>query len=59
METIRKAARGLLSLARGVDLRDLFVFGGLAMVVCGVAQINVPAAWITAGGVLFLLGMKR
>lgn len=59
MGRIRKMARGLLALARGVDLRDAFVFGGLASAVYGVAQINVPAAWITVGVVLFALGMKR
>lgn len=42
-----------------VDLRDVFVFGGLAAVGYGIAQIHVPAAWIATGSVLFLLGLRR
>jgi len=43
----------------GIELRDVFVFGGLACVVVGAAQIYVPAAWVVAGGVLFWLGVRR
>lgn len=59
MGRIRQLARGLLALARGVDLRDAFTFGGLACAVHGVAGFSVPAAWIVAGVVLFALGVKR
>lgn len=41
-----------------VDLQDLFVFGGLACVGYGVAQIYAPAAWIVIGAALFWLGVK-
>jgi len=41
-----------------IDLRDVFVFGGLAAAVYGVSGYSVPAAWITAGVTLFALGMK-
>ena len=50
----------LLAKARAtVDLRDIFVFGGLAAMVYGIAQIHVPAAWIISGSALFLLGLRR
>jgi hypothetical protein len=59
MERIRRIARGLQTLAREVDLRDVFVFGGLASTVYGVSGFSVPAAWIVAGVVVFALGMAR
>lgn len=31
------------------DLSDWLLLLGAACIVCGVAQINIPAAWITAG----------
>jgi hypothetical protein len=42
-----------------VDMRDLFVFGGLAALTYGIAQIHVPAAWIIGGGLTFILGLRR
>ena len=42
-----------------VDLRDVFAFGGLSAVAYGVAQIHSPSAWIVAGAVVFLLGIRR
>ena len=41
------------------DLRDVFVFGGLACAVIGVAQVFVPAAWVVGGAALFWLGVRR
>lgn len=40
------------------DLRDAFVFSGLAMMAVGVALVHVPAAlfWIGAG--MFFLGLR-
>ena len=32
-----------------LDLSDWLLLFGAACIVCGVAQINIPAAWITAG----------
>jgi hypothetical protein len=59
MKRLRQIGRGLLWLAREVDMRDILVFGGLGCAVYGVAGFSVPAAWITAGAVLFALGMRR
>lgn len=59
MERIRRIARGVVAIAREVDLRDVFVFGGLASAVYGVSGFSVPAAWIVAGVVLFVLGVVR
>lgn len=44
---------------RAVDLRDVFVFGGLACAVYGIAQLHGPAAWIAAGAAFFWLGVRR
>ena len=44
---------------RAIDLRDLFVFGGLGCAVYGVAGYSVPAAWIVAGVALFSLGVRK
>jgi len=46
-------------LAAQIDLRDVFVFGGLAMVGYGVHCIYPPAAWIVVGTVLFWVGGRR
>jgi hypothetical protein len=40
------------------DLRDGFVFGGLACAVYGIAQIYAPMAWIVTGAVLFFMGLR-
>lgn len=34
------------------DLSDWFLLLGATSIVCGVAQINIPAAWIVAGVLL-------
>lgn len=59
MKRLRQMARGLALLVRSIDLRDVFVFGGLGCAVHGVAGYSVPAAWITAGVVLFALGVRK
>jgi hypothetical protein len=41
------------------DLRDYFVFGGIASVGYGTYQIYPPAAWIIVGCVFFWIGIKR
>lgn len=48
--------KNLLKLAASIDLRDVFVFGGLAMVGYGLYLIYPPAAWIGIGGALFWMG---
>lgn len=42
-----------------VDIRDLFCFGGLAMVGYGTHQIYPPAAWIVVGVVLYWIGIRN
>lgn len=49
----------LAKIFAAVDLRDVFVFGGLAAVGYGIAQIHVPAAWIVVGAIVFVLGVRR
>lgn len=41
------------------DAEDLHVYGGIALVVAGVAQFSGPAACIVGGGALFWLGVKK
>ncbi len=48
----------IAQIAGKVDTRDVFAFGGLAMVCCGVAQIYAPAAWIIGGIAFIYLGMS-
>ncbi len=42
-----------------IDLRDIFVFGGLGCIAYGAAQIYPPAGWIVAGAGLFWLGIRK
>jgi len=51
--------RPLLAWRPDVDLRDLCVFGGLAMIGNGIAAVYPPAAWIVCGSALFWLGVRR
>jgi hypothetical protein len=53
LAALQRALAGLFG------LREAFVFGGLAAASYGVAQIHVPSAWIVAGVVVFLLGVRR
>lgn len=48
----------LTKLANLIDIRDAFVFGGIAMLGYGLYQIYPPAAWIAVGGIIFLLGLR-
>lgn len=48
-----------LTLLAAFDLRDAFVFGGIALVGYGIGQIYAPAAYIVIGGVLFWLGVRK
>lgn len=54
IEEIKRMLPGLLP-----DMTDLLVFGGLGLACYGIAQIYAPAAWVTAGAVLFWLGIRR
>lgn len=52
--------RKLLALIRDeVKLREVFVFGGLAIASGGVALVHVPSALIVVGTVVLLLGIRR
>ena len=51
--------RPLLAWRPDIDLRDVLVFGGLAMIGNGIAAIYPPAAWIVCGAALFWLGIRR
>ena len=52
---MKKLAKWIASM---IDLRDAFTFGGLALVVVGLAQISAPAAWMVPGAFLMFLGMR-
>lgn len=41
-----------------LDLRDLFVFGGLTMVGYGIALVYPPAAWSLCGLAILWLGLR-
>ena len=56
---VRRIAAQMYSAARLVDLRDIFVFAGLAMVCNGIAQIHAPSAWIVGGAAFFWIGASR
>ena len=40
------------------DLRDAFVFGGLALAGIGIGLMHLPAALIVVGAALFWLGVR-
>jgi len=42
----------------GVDLQDVFVFGGLGLVTVGAHAIYAPAGWIVPGAALMALGLR-
>lgn len=48
-----------LYLLAAFDLRDAFVFGGIALVGYGLGQIYPPAAPIAVGSALFWMGIRR
>ena len=41
------------------DLREVFVFSGIALIVVGVRDFYPPAAWAIAGAMVFYLGIRR
>lgn len=53
---MKKLAHTLLA---AFDLRDVFVFGGLAMVGYGLWQIYVPVAPVVVGAACFWLGIRK
>lgn len=48
-----------LTLLTAFDLRDAFVFGGIALVGYGAGQVYAPAAPIVVGSALFWLGTRK
>ena len=42
-----------------VDLRDVFVFGGLGLAFYGLAQWDIGLACSVIGAVIFWLGVRR
>ena len=40
----------------GIDLFDVFTFGGLACIGYGLHAVYPPAAWIVVGSALFWIG---
>jgi len=46
------------TLAGAIDLRDAFVFGGIALVGYGVHAIYPPAAFIVVGLAVFWIGVR-
>ena len=46
-------------IAAHVDLRDMFVFGGLALIALGLWDIYWPLAPVVVGTVLVWLGVRR
>lgn len=41
-----------------IELRDVFVFGGLGMVGWGLYAVYPPAAWIVVGSAFFWIGAR-
>jgi hypothetical protein len=58
-----KSMRAVLKLLKliyeQIDLRDVFVFGGLSCMVYGISMISVAAAWITLGLMMAIIGLKK
>ncbi len=46
------------SIAKAIDLSDLFAFGGLACLGYGLHAVYPPAAWIVIGAILFRIGTR-
>jgi hypothetical protein len=56
----RMMIRGaLIRLAQLVDLRDCFVFGGIAAAAYGIGQIYQPLAYIFSGLSLLWIGIRQ
>lgn len=41
------------------DLRDLHVYGGVALMAAGLAQIAPALGWVAAGAILLYLGLRK
>lgn len=48
----------LNAIKRELTIKEYFVFGGLALIGYGIAQIYPPAAWIAIGSALFIMGSR-
>ena len=48
----------LLAWRPDIDLRDVIVFGSIAMIGNGIAALSPPAAWVVCGLMLFWLGVR-
>lgn len=53
---LRKLVRATIA---AIDLRDVFVFGGIAAASYGAAQMYAPGGWLLAGAAIFWLGVRR
>lgn len=42
-----------------LDIRDVFIFGGVGLMACGIWQIYPPASAIISGSIFFWLGIRR
>ena len=51
--------RARVAIVRMIDLRDVFVFGGLGAIGYGIAQLHTPSAWIVIGIAVLMLGLRR
>jgi hypothetical protein len=59
MRGLKQARDWFAKVKSPIDLRDTFVFGGLALVGAGVACIYAPGALIVCGAALFWLGVRK
>lgn len=55
---MNKLREFLKRIAKEIDLRDRFVFSGIAFSSYGAAQIYPPMGWIVLGVSLFWLGVR-
>lgn len=56
--TVQRALATIKHVVAWLDLRDMFVFGGIGLAGCGMSLIFLPAGLIFAGLVLFWLGVR-
>lgn len=55
---MKNALSRLAGLAKYIDMRDVFTFGGLALVGYGLHAVYPPAAPIVVGAALFRIGSR-
>lgn len=58
-DRLKRLAAVLRLVAAVFGPRELFLFGGLASLAYGVAQVYPPAAWMVVGLVLMLMALRR